>query len=91
MHAARDGIQDRYLPHQHVAGGDRGHAADTAGDRPGGHARRGDAGVARVRGVRGFHRAAPGAPGRAAVRGRGCCAGAGNWRYGWQRHLSGPA
>ena len=58
-----NGISDRHLSHRHVAGGYRGHAADTAGDRPGGHAGRGDSRVAHVRGVRGFHRAAPGARG----------------------------
>ncbi len=57
-------------------------------DRPGGHARRGDERVAHVRGVRGFHRAAPGARGRTALRGQD---GAADRSKGWQRHLSGPA
>ena len=62
---------------------------DTAGDRPGGHPRRGGTRASHVRGVRGFHRAAPGARGRTAVCGQG--SGAGDRRCGWQRHLSGPA
>jgi 2,3-dimethylmalate lyase len=52
---------------------------------------RGDARIADVRRVRGFHRSAPGARGRTAVRGPSADAGAGERRYGWQRHLSGPA
>ena len=84
------GIPDRHLSHQHVAGGDIGHALDTAGDRPGRHASCGDARTADVRRVRGFHWAAPGARGRAAVRREGLRAWAQVGRQGWwQRHLSG--
>ena len=85
------GIPDRYLPAQHVARCDRGHAADTSGDRPGGHARRGDPRAPHVRGVRRFHRVAPGAPGRTAVRGQACDTGPRDRRFGWRRRLSGPA
>ena len=37
------GIPDRHLPDQHAAGGDGRHAPDTAGDRHGRDAGRGDA------------------------------------------------